>query len=426
MTAPYLLTPALGKGVGVPRLAAAFKAQLDSAASDQVLAVLGDSTGNGTDEWVYLLTQVLEAGATTHYIDHYLYDDATKAYVLTALLGRQSTFSNMTDAFTRPDGALGTTSSGGQVWKANTWTIASNIAYPSSTSAYLEINAPLAASSFKIQADLKYSTTGDYRIYALDGSSKYLFFALNGAGSVSVFLQDGVSPGVVATMAALGLSAGQFYTMTIVKDSLNIWVHINGRQMVVALTSAQDARLTGRSVGFNSVSSITGHAWDNIKVGGITKPSNKLTIRNGSVSGTGFTYHATNIATLVPERPDFAFVSLGHNETAKAPAAFMAAYDTYVAALRTQAGGAPIPIAAVVQNPQMSPAANVAAHAANMLALKAGCPSRGLDRIDVYDAFNASPLGLSALIDNSDGVHPIPAGSALWEATTAARMGLTT
>lgn len=421
---PSRYTPLKQGGGGPPALAAAFKDKMGAANSDLVMSVLGDSTGNATDEWVYLLNKAIEAQIAGYYTDYYLYNDATKAYLLQALLGRASTFSLMTDTFDRADGALGTTGSGGQTWAANTWTIASGRAIPNAPSAVLAPAGSLASSSFKFEAKIAYATAGDYRFYFLNGSSKYIFVAVRGNNSIEVYYNIGAGNVAWFTVATPAMVAGTDYVLTIVKDGLNMWVDINGRQNVGTLSQAQDDALTGRAINVQAVTAVTGMSIDYMKVGGVTKPARKLTMRNGSISGTGFTYHTTNIATIIPEKPDIAFISLGHNETARPPASFMSAYDTYVGAVRSQAGDGALPIVAVIQNPEMSPAVGVAGQAANMEALRDGAASRGFDRVNVYGAFNSSPSGLAALIDNTDGVHPIPPGSMLWEATVAGRMGL--
>lgn len=417
--------PAPSKGGGVPALARAFWASLLLGTSDLTLLVAGDSTGNGFDEWVHRLLVDMEDSQSSHYIDYYLYDDATKAYILTALLGRTSTYGVMTDTFDRADGALGTTSSGGQTWAANSWTIASNRAVPNATSSNLTVSSSLASTSFKFEGVLADPTTGDYRVYFCNGSGRYVAVFVNASGSVSIFHHDGTTGSTIKSMSSLGTSNGVDFTLRVVKDGLDIYVEYNGREMVGTLTQPQEDALTGRQCYITSVTSVTGHSWASYSVGNLVKPSRRLKVRNGSVSGAGFTYHTTNIATLIPERPDFAFVSLGHNESSS-PATFTAAYATYVAAARSQAGGAEVPIASVIQNPQIAPrtAQNIADHAGRMLALKAVCPAQQWDRVDVYDAFNNDPGGLALLIDGADGIHPITAGNVLWEATTAARMGI--
>lgn len=418
---PSVRAATLFKGVG--RLSAAFWRTLQLGTSDQTLLVAGDSTGNGYDEWVHRLLVDIEPRLASHFIDYYLYDDATKAHILTALLGRTSTFSVMTDTFNRADGALGTVSSGGQSWAANSWTIASNRATPNAPSSALTVASPLAGTSFKFVGRLAAPSAGDYRAYFLEGSGRYIFVSVRSAGNIDIFMHNGTTGSVIGTMASLGTVEGQDYNLTVVKDGLNIYVEYNGRELVATLSQAQEDALTGRQCYLTSVSSVTGHSWDSCSIGAAAKPARRLRVRNGSVSGTGFTYHTTNIATIIPERPDFAFVSLGHNESSS-PSDFVAAYATYVAALRAQAGGDPVPVAAVIQNPQTLPAATVAAHGGRMVALKGAAPSQCWDHIDAYDAFNADPGGLSLLVNSTDGIHPIAAGNALWEATTAARMGI--
>jgi hypothetical protein len=403
---------------GIPALAQAFKSALFAGGSDKVLSFLGDSTGNATDEHFYLLTTAMEAADATHYIDYYLYDDTTKAHILNALLGRQSTFSLMQETFTRADGAVGTTSSGGQTWAANSWTISSNKAVPNATSSFLTASSTLSSTSAKVKVDVTYSATGDYRVYLFDQSSINIIVAVQAIGAVSVLYNNAGST-TLGSMNSLGLSAGTPYTLTIVKDGLQIYVELNGRQLVCSLTSGQDSALVGRSVKFTSVTSIVGHAYDNIYIGNITKPANKLTVRNASVSGTGFSYHTTNIATEIPETPDLVVISLGHNETST-PSQFVLDYQTFVAAVRTQASAAQLPIVAEIQNARTD--ASATAHANRMAALKSACPSNHWDRIDAFAAFTNYAGGLAALIQG-DGIHPNTTGSILWEQTDQARFG---
>ncbi len=423
----------------IPALAQAFKASLLAGGSDKVLTLLGDSTGNGPDEHFYLLTLALESADPSHYIDYYLYDDTTKAHLLTALLGRTSTYGVMQETFARADGAVGTTSSGGQSWAANSWNITGGVAVPTATSAALLSSSALSTSSFKLKADIKFPTVSGHahRIYALtSGSStaKYVAVFLDGVGSFSIVCNDGTGAVTLASAGALGLTNGNMYTITVVKDGLKVWAQISGpdqatnggpRSIVGTLTSAQEAAITGRNVLFLTVGSTADQALDNVNIGDLIKPANRLLVRNASISGTGFSYHTTNIATTIPEKPDLAVISLGHNESST-PSQFISDYQTYVAAVRSQAGSASLPIVSEIQNPRLDPnAAGLAAdHAARMTALRAACPTNHWDRIDAFAAFAASPLGLAALL-NVDNIHPNPLqGSPLWYQTDKARFGL--
>lgn len=414
-----------------PALALAFKNALFAGGSDKTLHFYGDSTGNGQDEHFYLLVKALEANDLTHYIDYYLYNYPNSfAYIPMALLGRQSTYSIMQENFGRADGSVGTTSSGGQTWSANTWNISSGLGVPAATSNFLTTASALSSTSYKIQFDLKFPTSGSMRVYTLN-TTKYLMFDISSVGAITANYFDGTTSTQIMSIAALGTTAGNMYTVLIVKDGLNVYVQIDGadlatiggpRQLVGTLTSGQDSALTGRNVQFTAVASITGQAIDNIFVGNVTKPANRLLVRNASVSGTGFAFHETNIATEIPETPDLAVISLGMNEVT-APSQFVLDYATYVADIRAQAG-ANVQIVAEIQNPRNDAAPAPANMDARMAALYAACPQYGWDRIDAHGAFEASQLGIPALLD-ADGVHPNPLfGSPLWLATDRARFGV--
>lgn len=412
----------------VPALAQAFLAQLRTGASDAILNIQSDSTGDSVTssvliKWPYYFAQALAAQELTHYIDFYYFNGSTFLYELKGLLGRTSPFAAMQDTFARADGALGTTSSGGQTWSANTYLISGGKAVPSVTSDQLVPAAALATSSIVLQVDLGIPTAGTQRTYFQCDAGRTMYFQINlDATNFAVFLSTASNPTQIYAKVH-GLSGGSTASLKVTKDGLNVYIEFPGVQFFYTMSPADEATLTGRTVRFLSATAITGHSYDNVYIGDATKPARKLTIQNGAVSGSSMQYHRTNVATLIPVKPDLLINSLGHNDTGLAPSAFQAAYITTIQTYRTQAGDANLPILATIQNPRTD--ANAAAHAANMATIRPMCVSNRWDCVDAFNPFLASPLWAGGTLLQGDGIHPSTIGyQTIWEPAVAARFGL--
>lgn len=148
-----------------------------------------------------------------------------------------------------------------------------------------------------------------------------------------------------------------------------------------------------------------------------------IDIWNGSWSGAALGGQLIpNVAQLNPSAGlSVVVVNDSHNEGGKDPIEFAQSLDTLTAAIRARN-----PLAGIVlsgQNPKTTPGQAqylVDAHAKRQIALPGYARSRGYGFTDVYSRFNASGLGLGALVQ-VDGTHPTDAqGCPLWEASVAA------
>lgn len=114
---------------------------------------------------------------------------------------------------------------------------------------------------------------------------------------------------------------------------------------------------------------------------------------------------------LAPQGQDLILLSTGHNESAQLTAqTYIAAYAAWVANVKTLLPG--VPICPVTQNPAKAPttANDIAARAARGAAVMTWSRSQaGVYGLDTYPAFT----DLAGQV-NADGVHPVPAGSASW------------
>lgn len=146
-----------------------------------------------------------------------------------------------------------------------------------------------------------------------------------------------------------------------------------------------------------------------------------LKIYNGSMPGSTLSYHRGRVPTLFPERLDLLIVSTGHNYRAQTAEPYLAEIHAFVADVRALYPGVEVVVSS--QNPSFSdglwPAANVAAHADRLAALRSSALAAGYGYIPVYEAFAGKPDGGRAWV-MGDGIHPLhdPSGehdgSVLW------------
>lgn len=145
-----------------------------------------------------------------------------------------------------------------------------------------------------------------------------------------------------------------------------------------------------------------------------------LDIYNGSVGGAKADYPVSRVAAMLPVQPDLVVVNYGHNYGSDSAATFQSSVDALVSAVRSTWANAPVVVSS--QNPEFSPAANVAAHAARETAKRAWAETRGYGYVPAWEAFQAQATP-SAFVQ-SDGVHPTTSGtndgSALWGAVADA------
>lgn len=417
---------ALG-GVQIRAVAQAFLAKLRTGSSDALMGIQTDSTGDNVTagvqiKWPYYFAQELAVQELTHYIDFYYFNGTTFLYELKAILGRVSTFATMVETFARADGPVGTASSGGQSWSANTYQISGGKAVPSVTSDQLVPATSIATSSVLLKiGELGIPTAGTQRTYFQSDAARTAYFMITlDATNFIVYLSTASNPTQIYSKVH-GLTGGTTAPLTVTKDGLNVYIEFPGIQFFYTMNAGDEAILTGRTVRLLSATAITGHSYKNISIGDATKPARKLTIQNGAVSGSSMQYHRDNVATLIPVKPDIIINSLGHNDTSLAPAAFKSAYLTTIQTYLTQAGGS-IPIVATMQNPRTD--ANAAAHAANMATILPMCIAQGWDCIDAFDAFINSPNWAGGALLQPDGIHESTLGAQLWASVAGSRFGL--
>ncbi|MFV3113610.1 MULTISPECIES: SGNH/GDSL hydrolase family protein [Gordonia] len=132
-----------------------------------------------------------------------------------------------------------------------------------------------------------------------------------------------------------------------------------------------------------------------------------LTIWNGSIPGASSQVIEERLSELMPVRPSFVVVSVGHDEnTWDRGEGFRRLVESVLARL-----GSSVPVVALLQNAALEPAA--ARSKSNIANVKVQANAMCLPVVDVFTGFEQSDLA-SLITDDGDGVHPNDAGSRLW------------
>lgn len=280
--------------------------------------------------------------------------------------------------------------------------------------------------------------TGEWRISSQDtsGLQRRLRAGITGTTEIRVQAAGGttvtvtVSKVINGTATTLGtFPAGvvpsnqppSWYPFSIALDGLNLTLTLNGQTVSYTLTQPDvDALGNGFGMADNSVHrgvrafEVRG-AVVRPPVIGTPSPLGWATVYNASVAGSTIDYQQARLAAMLPEQPDVLWIHHGHNYDEGSPAAFLAALDGFVTA--TFDLWDPCPVVVSSQNPEvpgsLTDDAQIAAHRARQVALRAHAISRGWGYVPVYEAFVARSDGGAALIQ-PDGVHPlVGAGTAL-------------
>jgi hypothetical protein len=408
------------------------------------LTVLGDSTGNETTEWPYLLAQWLGSQYPSCRVQHALWNDTNQRYdpwtVVQAAAGeRYVAFTNpgrtaflRPDAFTMPTGDIDI-----RVKLAmDDWTPAAQTAIAARYG-----GAGSRGFFFAIGAtgtiDFNWTTDGTTNIQKVssatgftDGTAGWVRVTLdvdNGAGGYTwtaytstdgdTWTQVGISNVTTGGATSIfvptttnweiggrggngSMLAGKVYEVQI-RDG------IDGKTVN---PQPVDAWLFNPTSGSNIIPSFGG--------------SPTLYILNGSRSGADLTYLAdsTRMPLMTRSAPgQLVFLSTSHNDADKVGASLTSAWDSWLTALKARLPGAAFCL--LTQNPEISPRTLdlTKPHAQRRRELMTWAARSGVYCIDTYGAFQADPRGVAALL-NVDGIHPTNAagsnaGSQLWADT---------
>lgn len=423
---------------------------LTAGTSSTALQVIGDSTGNETSEWPYLLTQYLATKYPAYTVKYWLWDDTITDFDPPTIIQTGTGGCTRTINFT---GSVNGVRLGAEDIPTFTIGGAMDIRYCFAPSSWrpgsnVIVLAKFTAPYRTLRLDL--ITDGTLRLeLSSDGT------AVSSTTSSAAVTDTGANTSQCArvTWVPGSPSTVTYYTGT---DNVT-WTQLGTPQSTATNTISQanngiydvgvdDWTLMGG--GFNG--KVTSVEMRNGVNGPILNPRNidawqildtatysgapELNVLNASMPGAGLAYWMTTSRqpfALTNFQQVVAMVSLSHNEGRSTGAGEMKTYGTLFSQIATATPTAHLIV--LTQNPRTAPATFINEHAirGSMLMSWTGSPV-GYDVIDIRRAFINDPRWASSpstLVNPVDGIHPCngvticignPAGEQLWATTVEA------
>ena len=415
-----------------------------NAGRSAALQVQGDSTGNATDEWVYLTTQWLAAQHSTAHVKYKLWNDITQAYdgwttVQAGASGeRHAPFlgANVTRSLYHPQTAIPHVAGDIDIrarLSMDDWT-------PATSACIVARYGASGARGWKLNVgtggaiDFTYTTDGITNIQKVstalgytDGSEGWIRITLdvdNGTGGhtwKAYKSTDGT------TWTEVGSSVVNTGGAIVLPDVVQEF-EIGGRGFVgepwagkLYEVQIRDG-IDGKIISPQPIDSWIPRAASGAYVPGYFAGSPTLYVLNGSHPGSAYSYHldTTRHPKMVhPYAGSLLFQSCSHNDSTNVGAAYLSSRDSWLALNDARSAGSQTVL--ITQNPQTAPigADSASCHARRRLLLMAWGARKGLAVVDTYKAFQDDSRGLAALLQ-SDGIHPNTTGSQLWADTVKA------
>lgn len=386
--------------------------------------LLGDSTGNETTEWFYLLSQRIAALYPSIRVEYKGWDGVTFDYGTTTVIQEGSSGERWVGGGNMiPHGSVAewTTDLDVRVKiKHNTW-------LPAAAQTLLSKFGNAGNRSFRFELE---TSSGAPRMafrWTADGTNEL-------AVASSTFTKDAGT--ALWLRAAIDVDNGSGgYTVTFYKSDDGVsWTQVSQSVTTSGITSVykSTAHFEAGSRSNNGTTPIDGVVYkasardgiggatllpvsidDFLPMTNATEPlrggSPTLYVINGSQSGQNIAYFTTNYLKMVPRMNigQF-FISTGHNEPFSTAPSDISGLITLIRSRIPFAPGY-----AIMQNPRIG-VATMQERQKQFVALFAEVSRKsGLDAIDVFRAFAESP-NIADLISAADGIHPTAAGSELW------------
>lgn len=404
-----------------------FAAKLAMLSGPATVAQLSDSTGNDDSEWFRTMLTSLGTSNPKVGIDYRLWNDTTKTHPAptTIQAGTQDGV-YVSDTFTRTGALIGSLPDVGPAWLGDSGadaqysmsgttldftgtTLASFYAYPG------------GSGTQKVSTNFTFSAAGastTMRLFGLykDANNYVATFITFGASQITWNITKKIAGtfGTVATGTANPFAfGGATFAASITVNGTAVSSIVNGVSLSGTLLAGDVTALAATNpaggIGFNVVG---GKAAD-FQIERVGTPAAmQLSAYNGSVPGTGTDEALANLDRgILPVAPDLVFISFSHNHGAETGAVFVEKVQALVNKVRTLWPNAGIAISS--QNPRIAPAANIAEHAARNVAVRALAAKRKWGYVPAYERFQAQ-TNIYALVNPTDGVHPVTAGSLVW------------
>lgn len=414
--------------------------------------VMGDSTSNETDEWVYLTAQALAAAFPSHTHSHRFWNDTNQQYDAPSTLaigplglrhidtGAKSTSMRLEiddSAATSITGDIDVrvkldfhgnalTSSGdicgkmatapNRSWRITTGSTSGKITFVWSTDGTTDITksssvvVPSAVYNngpvwIRVTLDVDNGASGnDLKFYYGTDNANWtqIGTTVTTAGVTSIADTAAKTQFIGRGTAAIAQQPldFSFYEMEVYGslDGTNRVVDIDVGAMCLRDTDGVTVSTFYDDVG--NLVNVTHH--NNSSIIG----SPRLAWFNGSKSGasTSYFYDATRYPKMITGNVNAVFINTGHNHTYNI-ATFITEYKTLTDLLQTT--DPYMQIFCNLQNKRISPATYINEHTLRMVQLSKFAASQGFEIIDAFTDFPSNGI-------DTDGVHPVASGSAFW------------
>ena len=415
-------------------------AALQSGADTSVL-LLGDSTGNDSDEWFYIFGQWLAAQFPEYTVEYRPWNNTTKAYgrptiLQTGPLGTQYAYlaGSLNDLCQAQSTALTNGDLDLRVkFAADDWTPAASglvlsrfgaggdrlLRFGLGAGGNLTFDWTTDGSTLQTMAPSAVATL-------TDGVAAWVRVTLdtdNGSGQHEIKFYTSTND--AASWTQLGSTITRAGTTSIFTGGTGMW-EIGGRGGSAELLAGKWYEVEVRNgIGdaFPLLLAPQSNAW--YPIGSDTpvtrNGSSTLTLLNGSITGGSIpTNFSPQVAGMSPPgRHAVTFISTGHNEGTVVGAPWKSLYSTFASAI---AARTLCPVVAIAQNPRTAPQAGMTIYAHRQRCGDLAAWSQygaGRGHLNVYQAFMDDGRAMSLLV-NTDGIHPTAAGSQLWADTLAA------
>jgi lysophospholipase L1-like esterase len=424
--------------------------------------VLGDSTGNESDEWAYRTAQALASIFPYHTHKYKSWNDTTQQYDESSVLAlgsgglrrvvtgaattsmrmeidngsypaitgditvivKMDFHGNALTTFGDIGGKMNT--SPNRSWRLMTGLVNGKLTFGWSADGTSEITK-----NSTIQAPAEVYNNGPVFIKAsLDvdngagGNDVKFFYSYDKVtwepigGTVTTASVTSIATTTAKTQF-IGRGGSTFQQMPVNYSfyEMQVYASLDGTNKVVDIdVGALPARATGgatTSTFHDDVGNlVTATHNDNSSIVGAPR----FLMANGSHPGSnlGYYYDGTRYPKLISGNADAAIISHSHNHGGNVTT-FIDAYKTLTDLL--QATNPYMPILCTLQNPRFAPATAIEEHALRMKQITQFATAKGFDLIDAFSNFSSNHV-------DTDGVHPTVSGGIEWNRRVMKYLGL--
>lgn len=415
---------------------------LASGLESATVNVIGDSTGNDSNEWVYLTAQALAARYPAYTVLHRLWNDATQDYdapttIQTGTAGVEYLNQTTATQYARyPRGATGIV----QVLTDLDVRVKCSLVdwTPAATQTLAAHWGNAAGRSWMFHV----KSTGVLElVYSADGTASSNFISSTVAPTVA----DGATLWVRAAFDVDNGAAGKtctFYTSTdgttwtvlgapVISAGVaaifstpfpyEIGSRTGGSETLIGKVYEVDIRdgIDGVSVAPRFVDLWT------VQSGAVVVGAPVLNFVNGSMPGADVAYFSdvTRFPKMSPKgvATNLVILSCSHNDGDKRDADYLVLWDAWLVLLRARHPYATLALS--TQNPETLPNATWLFHQIRRRVLMQWAANNRLPVIDAWGAFLADGRAIALLTNPADGIHPLPAGSLVWAAKVQQMIG---